>query len=139
MLLFVSEHVPLFKHGLLEHGLESVWHDAPVLYWLHWQTNCCKEFSTQTPWFEQFAKQADKSPVYEDSTSFSWTPVLLTPKIPTTDSDESKFSEEVLAMKVFVFDIEEKNDEEDEVVVVESIVVNGWTVEIEAFKLKKRI
>jgi hypothetical protein len=47
----------------------------------------------------------------------------LTPKIPTTDPDESKFSEEVLAMKVFVFDIVIKNDDEDEEVAVESIVV----------------
>ncbi len=29
------------------------------------------------PWLEQFAKHAVKSPVYADSTSFSWLPVLF--------------------------------------------------------------
>jgi len=73
----ISEHVPLFKHGLLEHGLRSVWHEEPVRNWLHSQTNFWREFNVHTPWLEQFAKHADKSPVYADSIEFSWPPVLF--------------------------------------------------------------
>ncbi len=77
MILFIFEHVPLFKHGLLEQGLESVWHDTPVLNWLHSQIYCCNEFCTQIPWLEQFAKQADKSLKHSDRTIFNWFPVLF--------------------------------------------------------------
>ncbi len=77
LLFIIIEHVPLFKHGLLEHGLESLWHAFPVLYWSHWHTYCCSEFSTHEPWLEQFPKHADKSPVYPDKTPFNWLPVLF--------------------------------------------------------------
>ncbi len=56
-------HNPLFRHGLLEHGLVSLWHDLPVLFWLHSQIYSWSEFRVQMPWLEQFAKHADKSPV----------------------------------------------------------------------------
>ncbi len=72
------EHVPLFKHGLLEHGRESVWHATPFRYWLHWHTYLfVRESSTQMPWLEQFDKHADKSPVYVVRTELSWLPVLF--------------------------------------------------------------
>ena len=67
----------LFRHGLLEHGLESLWHAPPVLYWLHSQMYCCNELRRQKPWFEQFIKHADKSPVYEARTSFNCLPALF--------------------------------------------------------------
>lgn len=72
-----STHVALFRHGLLEHGLESLWHAPPVLYWLHSQMYCCNELSLQMPWFEQFDKHADKSPVYFSRISFNWLPALF--------------------------------------------------------------
>ncbi len=76
-LFIILEHVPLFRHGLLEHGLESIWQALPYLYWSHWHVYCCNEFSTQLPRLEQLPKHADKSPVYVDRMLFNWLPVLF--------------------------------------------------------------
>ena len=73
----VSLQIPLFKHGPLEHGLESLWQANPVLNWLHWQTYCCIELNTHKPWLEQLAKHDDKSPVYFCNMLFNWLPVLF--------------------------------------------------------------
>ena len=73
---FRLEHVPLFKHGFDEHGLVSLWQDKPVLNWLHLQMYFSCE-RTQTPWLEQSAKHADKSPLYVSNKSFNWLPAWL--------------------------------------------------------------
>ena len=76
-LSLMLEHVPLFKHGLLEHGLESPWHARPVLNILHWHIYLFNELSTHMPWLEQLTKHADKSPMYEDKMLFKSLPVLF--------------------------------------------------------------
>ncbi len=76
-LSLMLEHVPLFKHGLLEHGLESLWHAKPVLYILHWHIYLFNELRTHTPWLVQLVKHADKSATYVDKILFKSLPVLF--------------------------------------------------------------
>jgi len=101
----VSLQLPPFKHGLFEHGLESVWQAKPILNWLHWQIYCCLEFSLHVPWLEQLAKHDDKSLLFMDRISFSWFPALFISNIDEASIDIDIFVEENKELNVSVGDI----------------------------------
>ncbi len=115
--------MPLFKHGPLEHGLMSVWHDNPLLYWLHSHMYFPIEENTQTPWLEQLAKHADKSAVYVANKSFNWVPALFTLNREEGDTIEYKDTLVNDDDGVDDDDVDVDDDDVDVVIDVDEVVI----------------